>query len=125
MGDGTTRPIEGLRVGDKIYGTIRRGYYRRYTKTRVLDHWRVRKPAYLVILKDGTRLVCGEDYRFLTERGWKFVTGTMQGDGQRPYLTTNNKLMGVGGFAQPPEKDDDYRRGYLCGIIRGDGHLGS
>lgn len=125
MGDGTTRPLEDLRTGDEIYGTIRRGAYRRYAKTRVLDHWRVRKPAYQVILEDGTRLVCGGDHRFLTERGWKFVTGTMQGDGQRPYLTRNNKLMGVGGFSRTPEKNGDYKRGYLCGMIRGDGHLGS
>lgn len=125
MGDGTTRPLKDVRAGDEIYGTVCRGNYRRYTKTRILNHWRVRKPAYRVVLADGTRLVCGEDHRFLTERGWKFVTGTMQGDGQRPYLTTNNKLMGIGGFAQPPEKDEDYKRGYLCGISRGDGHLGS
>ncbi|MGB3682159.1 MAG: PA0069 family radical SAM protein [Rubrobacteraceae bacterium] len=125
VGDGTTRPLEDLRAGDEIYGTVRRGNYRRYTRTQVLDHWRVRKPAYLVVLADGTQLTCSGDHRFLTDRGWKFVTGTMQGDGQRPYLTANNKLMGVGGFAHPLEKDDDYKRGYLCGIIRGDGHLGS
>lgn len=125
MGDGTTRSLKDVRVGDEIYGTVRRGNYRRYTKTRVLDHWRVRKPAYRVILADGTSLVCGGDHRFLTERGWKFVTGTIQGDERRPYLTTKNKLMGIGRFAQPPEKDDDYKKGYLCGIIRGDAHLGS
>ncbi len=125
MGDGTVRALENLQVDDEIYGTVRRGNYRRYTKTRVLDHWRVRKPAYRVVLADGSCLICGGDHRFLTERGWKFVTGTMYGDGQRPYLTTNNKLMGVGEFADPPEKDEDYRKGYLCGIVRGDGHLGS
>ena len=26
---------------------------------------------------------------------------------------------------QPPVVDDDYRRGYLCGLIRGDAHLGT
>ena len=31
--------------------------------------------------------------------------------------------MGTGGFAQPPSKDLDYERGYLCGLVRGDGHL--
>ncbi|MDP9411842.1 MAG: hypothetical protein M3P70_15390, partial [Actinomycetota bacterium] len=125
MGDGTTRPIEEIRVGDEIYGTFRSGAYRRYIKTRVLDHWSVRKPAYRVVLADGTNLVCGGDHRFLSDRGWKFVTGTMQGLGQPPYLTTNNKLMGTGSFSHPPAKDDDYERGYLCGIIRGDGHLAS
>ena len=51
--------------------------------------------------------------------------GTEYGPLQRPHLTTNNKLMGTGGFASPPEHTPDYRRGYLCGLIRGDGHVGS
>ena len=33
--------------------------------------------------------------------------------------------MGTGRFAAPPEGGPEYRRGYLCGMIRGDGHLGS
>jgi DNA repair photolyase len=125
MGDGTTKPLEQVRAGDEVYGTVRRGAYRRYAKTRVLDHWSVKKPAYRVTLADGTVLVAGGDHRFLTERGWKFVTGAMSGSGQRPYLTPNNKLMGTGAFAQPPLKDGDYKQGYLCGLIRGDGHLAS
>ncbi|HEX6711496.1 MAG TPA: PA0069 family radical SAM protein [Rubrobacter sp.] len=125
MGNGTTRRLEDVCVGDEIYGTVRRGSYRRYTKTRVLANWEVRKPAYRITLADGTSLIAGGDHRFLTERGWKFVTGEMCGDGRRPYLTTNNELMGTGAFANPPVKDGDYESGYLCGIIRGDGHLAS
>ena len=49
--------------------------YRRYVKTRVLAHWSVIKPAYRITLEDGTTLVAGPDHRFLTDRGWKFVTG--------------------------------------------------
>jgi hypothetical protein len=98
MADGRTRPLEEVRVGDEIYGTVKRGAYRRYTKTRVLNHWSVKKPAYRVTLGDGTGLVCGGDHRFLTDRGWKFVTGAMQERGQRRYLTTNDELMGTGGF---------------------------
>ena len=43
---------------------------------------------------------------------------------QRPFLTVNNKLMGIGGFAEPPKDTAAYRRGYLCGMIRGDGAIG-
>ena len=32
--------------------------YRRYAATTVLDHWSTIKPAYRVILEDGTELVC-------------------------------------------------------------------
>jgi DNA repair photolyase len=120
MADGSTRPIAALRVGDAIYGTVREGWYRRYAKSRVLAHWSVIKPAYRVTLEDGTQLVSGPDHRFLTERGWKFVTGTGQGPARRPHLTTNNKLMGVGAFATAQVKNEDYRRGYLCGLIHGD-----
>ncbi len=125
MSDGTTRPLGDLRVGNEIFGTARDGQYRHYAKTRVLAHWSVRKPAYRVVLADGTELTAGGDHRFLTERGWKFVTGTEHGKTRRPHLTTGNRLIGVGGFAPPVPNDADYRRGYLCGIIRGDAHLAS
>jgi len=123
MGDGSTRSIAQVNVGSEIYGTVRQGTYRRYVKTKVLAHWSVIKPAYRVSLRDGTELVSGGDHRFLTERGWKFVTGAMAGELQRPYLTENNKLIGTGQFAQEVGKDSDYKRGYLCGMIRGDAHL--
>lgn len=126
MGNGLTLPIADLRVGDEIYGTLRKGRYLRYTKTRVLAHWSVLKPAYRIALADGTELIAGGDHRFLTERGWKFVTGTMRtNDLRRPYLTTNNKLMGTGYFAAGPQRDANYRRGYLCGLFRGDALIGS
>jgi DNA repair photolyase len=78
-----------------------------------------------VVLEDGTELVTSGDHRFLTTRGWKFVTGAEQGARRRPHLTLNNKLMGVGRFASGPADSPEYRRGYLCGIVRGDGHMGS
>ncbi len=125
MADGRTRPIIDLRVGDEIYGTRREGGGRRYVKSRVLAHWSVIKPAYRVTLEDGTQLVTSGDHRFLTERGWKFVTGHIgPGDVRRPHLTTSDKLMGTGAFARGIEKDADYRRGYLCGIVRCDATTG-
>ena len=124
MFDGRTRPISDLRVGDEIYGTSRLGGCRRYVRSRVLAHWSVIKPAYLTTLEDGTKLVTSADHRFLTNRGWKHVTGTEWGRGRRPHLTPSNRLMGTGGFAQGATADSDYRRGYLCGIIRGNGLLG-
>ncbi len=125
MADGRTRPIEGLRVGDEIIGTVRRGRYRRYVRTRVLDHWSTIKPVWVVKLEDGTRLLASGDHRYLTERGWKHVADWGGFRPRRPHLTLNNSLMGTGHFADPPRETEDYKRGYLCGLIRGDGHLKS
>ena len=123
MADGSTRAIAEIRVGEAIYGTVRQGAFRRYVKTKVLAHWSVIKRAYRITLEDGTELVAGGDHRFLTERGWKFVADNPSGSVCRAHLTTGNKLMGTGAFAPPPWQNEDYRTGYLCGVIRGDGML--
>ncbi len=125
MADGRTRALADVRPGDEIYGTVRCGWYRHYVKQRVLAHWSVIKPAYRVTLEDGTELITGGDHRFLTERGWKFVTNNDAGRFDRPHLTVNNKLMGTGKFAPAPATTTDYERGYLCGMIRGDALLAS
>ncbi|HMJ02042.1 MAG TPA: hypothetical protein VK506_03820, partial [Conexibacter sp.] len=125
MADGRTKPLAELRPGARVYGTVKQGAYRRYVPTEVLDHWSTVKPAYRVTLEDGTELITSGDHRFLSGRGWKHVTGAMSGANQRPYLTTNDRLLGTGQFAAPPEQGPDYRWGYLCGMIRGDGHVGS
>jgi DNA repair photolyase len=125
LGDGTTNAVSELTVGEAIYGTNHDGKYRRFVRTSVLAKWSTTKPAYRVVLEDGTELVASGDHRFLTDRGWKHVTGAEQGPEQRPHLTLKSKLMGVGAFVPAPVQSADYRRGYLCGLIRGDGHIGS
>jgi DNA repair photolyase len=124
MGDGRTKPLADIRTGDYVYGTVRRGSYRRYWITQVQAHWSTVKPAFRITLEDGTELIASGDHRFLTDRGWKHVCDTPRG-GQRPHLTISNKLIGTGQFANAPEDWPDYRRGYLAGLIRGDGHLAS
>ena len=123
MGDGTTLPLADVRVGDVIYGTVARGRYRRYVRTPVLAHWQTTKRAFRITLEDGTSLIASGDHRFLTERGWKYVSGKMAGPDRRPYLTIGNSLLGIGKFARPPDVDVQYKRGYLCGLIRGDALL--
>jgi DNA repair photolyase len=125
MADGRTKPLADVQVGDEIYGVIFRGKYHRLVRTPVLAHWRTVKPAYRVTLEDGTQVVSSADHRFLTNRGWKCVTASEQERHRRPHLTTNNELLGTGGFVAPPDEDIDYRQGYLCGMVRGDGLLAS
>jgi DNA repair photolyase len=125
MADGRHRPLESLKIGDEIYGTVLTNRYRKYARTVVLDKWITIKPAYRVVLEDETELITSGDHRFLSNRGWKHVLNTPPGDQDRAHLTLNNCLVGTGGFAPQPVENSDYRRGYLCGIVRGDGHVGS
>jgi DNA repair photolyase len=125
MADGRTKRIADIEVGESIYGTVRQGAYRRFVVTQVLDKWSSIKPGYAVGLEDGTELIASEDHRFLTGRGWKHVIGAEHGRLQRPHLTLNSRLLGPGGCVDGPVVDNDYRRGYLCGVIRGDGQIGS
>jgi DNA repair photolyase len=123
--DGRHKPIAELDVGEAIYGTVvGESGYRRYVRTTVLDKWMTVKPAYRLTLEDGTELIVSGDHRLLSNRGWKHVANNEPGRPNRPHLTINNRLVGTGAFAPQPVHDADYRRGYLCGIVRGDGTLG-
>ncbi len=110
MAGGNTKHLADVQVGDEIYGTVRRGSYRRYEVTRVLAHWTTYKSAYRITLEDGTELIASGDHRFLTRRGWKYVTGAEHGRRRRPHLTLNSKLMGVGALPSSFEETAEYRR---------------
>jgi DNA repair photolyase len=121
MADGTTKLLKDIQVNDEIYGTVKRDNYHYYVKTKVLAHWQTEKEAYRVRLEDGTELIASGDHRFLTNRGWKYVSDTKPV--QRTHLTVNNHLLGTGQSATSVVKDLAYKQGYLCGMIRGDGLL--
>ena len=126
MADGRHKSIADLDVGDAVYGTqVGESGYRRYERTVVLDKWITVKPAYRITLEDGTELILSGDHRLLSNRGWTHVLNSEPGQPDRPHLTTRNRLVGTGAFAEQPVHDADYRRGYLCGMIRGDETLRS
>ncbi|MGY2084794.1 intein-containing Rv2578c family radical SAM protein [Blastococcus sp. SYSU DS0539] len=123
MADGSHRAIADLRPGDRIIGTEQGDRHRRYVETDVLAHWSTVKPAHRVTLADGTTLVGSGDHRFLTRRGWKYITGACAGAGQRPHLTTNDELLGFGRSAGSTDACQDHRRGHLTGTVGGNAHL--
>lgn len=96
MADGRQRALSEVDVGQEVLGTRIESGMRRYVASKVVAKWSTRKRAYRVRLADGTELIASGDHRFLTERGWKHVIGTMSGAGRRPYLTTGNSLIGFG-----------------------------
>jgi DNA repair photolyase len=124
MADGRHKPISELDVGDAIYGTrVAASGYRHYVRTTVLDKWITIKPAHRVTLDGGTELILSGDHRLMSNRGWQHVLNSPRGQPDRPFLTTRSRLAGTGPAGPQPAHDADYRRGYLCGIIRGDGSL--
>jgi DNA repair photolyase len=94
MANGTTKALQDISVGDKIYGTVKEGHYHKYTKTKVLAHWQTNKEAFQVTLEDGTQLIASGDHRFLTETGWQYVSSNQSK--QYPHLTINSQLLGPG-----------------------------
>jgi hypothetical protein len=126
MADGRHKALDEVDVGDQIYGTqVGESGYRRYVRTTVLNKWTTIKPAFRLTLEGGTELIVSGDHRFLSDRGWKHVRDSERGQPGRPHLTTRNHLAGTGAFPAQPSHTAEYRRGYLCGIVRGDGTLGA
>jgi len=96
--NGRRKPISQLSVGEAIMGTVPDGYSRRFEPTTVLAHWATVKRAYRVTLENGVQIVASSDHRFLTHRGWKYVSG---GATTRRYLTSGDRLLGVGRHTHP------------------------
>lgn len=134
LADGRTRPISQLQVGDVVMGTELVDGTRRYVRTTVLAHWSTVRPAHRVRLADGTELVASGEHRFLTDAGWRHVTGGWCRAGRRPRLRLGSALLGPGGSGQAdvgspraggcagPARSAGpaYRQGYLCGLVRAD-----
>lgn len=97
LADGRQKPIREVVVGDRVVGTEIAGTDRRYVTTEVLARWPTVRTAYRVVLADGTELVASADHRFLARgRGWKHVARHEPGEAPRPFLATDDHLMGFG-----------------------------
>ena len=142
MADGNLKVIKDIKIGEKIFGLQRVGKELRLTEADVLNHWKTKQQAYKITLEDGTVLISSANHRWLSDRGWKFTSGKSYGRHLEtlPRLTLNNSIRGI----NIPEKKlkrlpnwekrntplvksfnetSLYMRGYLNGVIRGDGHF--
>src|SRR6185295_20090043 len=105
--DGTTKPIKDIPIGEAILGVMRENHNggarsHRYTQAIVLNKIETLKEAFEIVLENDGRVICSGDHRWLTDRGWKYTTGEMQGEGRRPYLTVNNFIRGIGHANKTP-----------------------
>ena len=114
MADGATRPLADLRVGDASSAPSARRRLpplRAHRGARPLVHRQTGLPGH-----PGRRhpLVASGDHRFLSDRGWKHVTGARPGGASRPHLTTGEQADRLR-RASPsrPTESPEYRRGYL------------
>ncbi len=105
LANGRSKPLANIKVGERIYGTIRRGRERHYVPTAVLAHWQTTEAAFRVELANGTRLVASGNHRFLTARGWRYVAA----EGRRAHLAVDDRLAGAGGFDDTHAADDPLR----------------
>ena len=117
MADGTTHR-RSLTCVKAMRSTERNGsVYRRYVKTRVLAHWSVIKPAWRVTSKTGQHSSRARSP--FPDRAWLEIRdrhGMWQGPTPAPHC--EQQVDGQRGICIDPPKDADYRRGYLCGVIR-------
>ncbi|MHB8533591.1 MAG: intein-containing Rv2578c family radical SAM protein [Solirubrobacteraceae bacterium] len=121
MADGRSRRLAELRVGDRIVGTKEERGARRLVETEVHAKWSSIKPAWEMLLQDGAQLIASGEHRFLSSEGWRHVAPADPDAAQRPHLAEGSVLLGPGGFVPGPSRDRDYMRGYVTGMIRGDG----
>jgi DNA repair photolyase len=98
LADGRRKAIGDLVPGDRVIGTRRLGRYRRLVETDVRAVWNTEKPAYEIELTDGTVLVASADHRFLSGRGWTYVSGSIEAPRRRCLEPREDNLIGVGDF---------------------------
>lgn len=125
MADFTEKPIAQIKIGDKVIGWGRPGKQRRrLVAAKVLDIIHKRSPLQKVFLSNGQEVICTPDHLWATgysHKGHQYARfrspGSKRGDGGTlccmPILSH---------IANESIQSDDYRRGYLIGLFRGDGH---
>lgn len=125
--DMTFIKIKDVKIGDFLLsvnvGTGKKSSNTRFTVTKVENKITTKKNVFNIQLENGMNVRCSADHRWLTDRGWKYTQNTQQGL-DRPFLTINNKIrITTASFENTPLETDLYKKGYLSGVIRGDGHM--
>lgn len=125
MGDLSEKPIKDIEIGEFIIGIKwNEKNIPKFIKSQVQRKWNTIRKAIKIELENKKQLICSEDHRWYSNRGWKYTMGSMFGKNRRPYLTTNNSLpfLRENNYTNL-EETTNYKKGYLSGMIKGDAHL--
>jgi DNA repair photolyase len=114
MADGSNKSLADVQVGDGIVGTQAFGPERRYSKTTVVAHWSVIKPAFRMTLANGNQLVTSAEHRFLGQYGWRHVAPNNHG----AYFSVDERLMGPGRRARQEIIGETVRADPMHAIVR-------
>ena len=115
------KKIKDIKVGDKVMGVKRGGRYNHLEEAKVEGKMR-RESAAISITTEHTSVICSPWHKWLTERNkWKSEEkGLKRGDGIK---LLNENLCKESSYQKPEREDDNYKKGYLRGMILGDGTL--
>lgn len=124
MADLSEKLIKDVNIGDHIIGITKSEDYNIYKTCEgtVLTRIESFQEAYEITLANGTKLVCSDNHRWLSNRGWKY-TFVDKKSGHGRFLTVKNKIRYIYHPSGKLGETEDYKRGYLRGLIDGDGLL--
>lgn len=116
--------IKDVQIGDLLLGVKtpkgKKANNAHFSRSIVENKITTVKSVYEITLENGNKVKCSGDHRWLTDRGWKYTTAKSN----RPFLTTKNKIrITTATFFNSPLATDNYKKGYLSGMIRGDGTM--
>ena len=129
MYDLSTKKIKDIKIGDEIIGfdeistIVKLRKSKKFKKAIVIQKFTTIQDAYEICFESGKKIICSGNHRWLTERGWKYTIGSMQGKNRRPYLTNNNEIMFLGKTSSYLYETLGYKQGYLSGMVKGDGTI--
>src|SRR5262245_59597048 len=75
------------------------------------------------MVEDGNRVNGRGHHRWVSDLGRRYTIVKVHRGRQQPHLTINNFIRGSGQAYETPPETEAYKRGYLAGMIRGDGLL--
>lgn len=128
---------DSLSVGDSLfafdeYGVGKNGQWRKWRRSKVLSHTKIKRPCYELLFDDGTKVTCSEDHKWLARKAG--------GKGPLCWVRTDELLCKYTGgprkVGKPPANDwivakalpvwgerTDYDAGYLSASFDSEGYV--